>query len=500
MVHLISKKIFYNVSTWSGMRIPAIILTALACGSIIRADVAEPTTTSTHPNIVYIMADDHAAHAISAYGSKINKTPNIDRIGREGMILDNCFATNALCAPSRATILTSKYGHLNGVVQHGGNAPFDGSQLTYPKLLQKAGYETAIIGKWHLKSDPTGFDYWNIFKGQGAYHNPTMIENGKRERHKGYATDLVTDFSINFLENRDKSKPFLLVTQHKAPHRNWQPDAEHQGMYEDVQIPQPPTLFDDYTSRASTAKRANMRIMGDLRLSDVKSTPPTGLSKAELTNWYYQHFIKEYLRCVASVDDNVGRLMDYLEKEGLLENTIVVYTSDQGFFLGDHGWYDKRFMYEESIRMPFLVRYPKEIKPGTHSDAMVTNLDFAPTLLDFAGIEKPAEMQGVSFRPVLAGNTPEDWQTSFYYHFHEYPDADHLAGRHYGIRNERYKLIHYYFPTNEWEFFDLKKDPLEMRSVYHLPEYADRIAEMKKELQAMRDKYKDDVGPDVVLR
>ncbi len=458
---------------------------------------AENTSASvTRPNIVYIMSDDHAAHAISAYGSKINSTPNIDRIAREGILLENCFATNALCAPSRAVILTGKHSHLNGVTTHRSPA-FDGSQITYPKLLQRAGYQTAIVGKWHLKSDPTGFDYWNILPGQGAYYDPAMIENGTRTKRKGYATDLITDYSIKFLEQRDKSRPFLLVSQHKAPHRPWQPDEKHKDMYNDVEIPQPATFNDDYTSRATPARLAEMRILGDLKISDVKSTPPAELSGAELKNWYYQRYIKDYLRCIASVDDNVGRLLDYLEKGNLLENTIVIYTSDQGFFLGDHGWYDKRFMYEESLRMPFLARYPKEIKPGTRSDAIIANLDFAPTLLDFAGVSKPIEMQGNSFRQVLAGSTPQDWQKTMYYHFHEYPDNDHMAARHYGIRDNRYKLIHYYFPTDEWEFFDLEKDPNELRSVYGLPEYEDRIREMKNQLRETRVKYKDDIGPGV---
>lgn len=468
---------------------------ALTFSLVCAAVWADDQPAADRPNIVYIMSDDHAAHAISAYGSKVNKTPNIDRIGREGMILNNCLVTNALCAPSRATILTSKYSHLNGVIDHQG-PPFDGTQLTYPKVLQKAGYQTAMIGKWHLKSDPTGFDYWNILIGQGAYHNPPMIENGKRIKNTGYATDLITDYSIKFLENRDKSKPFLLVTQHKAPHRPWQPDEKHAHMYDDVTIPYPETYNDDYTSRATPAKTARMR-MEDLRKTDTKGDPPAGLSEKETKDWKYQHFMKDYLRCVASVDDNVGRLMDYLEKHDLLDNTIVIYTSDQGFFLGDHDWFDKRFMYEESLHMPFLIRYPKAIKAGTHSDAFVTNLDFAPTLLDYAGVEKPEEMQGKSFRAVLEGHTPADWKNVMYYHFHEYPDVDHLVARHYGVRDGDYKLIHYYFPTDEWEMFDLSKDPHELRSVYNLPEYADKQAELKKELQALREKYKDNVGPDV---
>jgi len=443
------------------------------------------------------MSDDHSADAISAYGSKINKTPNIDRIGKEGMILENCFATNALCAPSRATILTSKYSHLNGTRTHQ-SPPFDGSQLTYPKVLQKLGYQTAIVGKWHLKSEPTGFDYWNILPGQGAYHDPDMIELGKRKKHKGYVTDLITDFSIDYLEKRDKEKPFLLVVHHKASHRSWEPDAKHADMYKDVEFPHPPTFNDDYTSRAYGAKAAELRILGNMVRSDVKAKPPKGLADAELKNWYYQRFIKDYLRCIASMDDNIGRLMDYLKKSELMENTIVIYTSDQGFFLGDHGWFDKRFMYEESFRMPFLIRYPKEIKAGTRSDAIVTNLDFAPTILDYAGADIPEEMQGGSFRKILAGNTPEDWQDSMYYHYYEYPTPGGLyTPRHYGIRGSRYKLIRYYFPQDEWEFFDLEKDPHEMKSVYSVPDYADEVAEMKKQLQALRVKYKDETGPSV---
>lgn len=470
------------------------VLCLIFLGAFCPGVTAETTSSQSRPNILFIMSDDHAAHAIGAYGSRINETPNLDRIAKNGMVLENCFATNALCAPSRATILTSKYSHLNGVKTHR-DPPFDGEQLTYPKLLQEAGYQTAVIGKWHLKSDPTGFDYWNIFPGQGAYHNPVMFKNGERERHQGYATDIVTDKSIEFLEQRDKSKPFLLLSQHKAPHRPWQPHEKYADLYKDVDIPLPTTLTDDYTSRAQPARDAKMRILGDLSFTDVKTTPPADLAGDDLLKWYYQLYIKDYLRCIASVDENVGRLLDYLEKEGLMENTIVIYTSDQGFFLGDHGWYDKRFMYEESIRMPFLISYPAEIAAGSRANATVSNLDFAPTFLDFAGIEKPAEMQGVSFRDVLSGKPAPDRENVFYYHYHEYPDADHMVARHYGIRTPRYKLIRYYHPVDAWEFFDLEKDPQEMNSVYSDPAYADQIAELKQQLQELRVKYKDDTGP-----
>ncbi len=472
---------------------PAIAAIAVLTGGPCQA---QTTSTQTRPNIVYIMADDHAAHAISAYGSKVNETPGIDRIGKEGMVLERVFATNALCAPSRATILTSKYSHINGTTTHQ-SPPFDGSQLTYPKVLQKNGYQTAVIGKWHLKSDPTGFDYWNILPGQGAYINPAFIENGERKKHKGYVTDLIADFSINWLEQRDKEKPFLLVCQHKAPHREWEPDQKHWEMFKDKHIPQPETYNDDYSSRSQTAKAARLRVYEHMRYTDVKSTPPEGMSEPERRDWWYQMYMRRYLACVASVDDNVARLVDYLEKENLLDNTVVIYTSDQGMFLGDHGWYDKRFMYDHSSRMPFLIRYPKVIKAGTRTDGIVSNVDFAPTMLDLAGIEKPEEMQGKSFKNLLEGGEPEEWQDSFYYHFHEYPDADHYAGRHYGIRNERYKLIHYYYPFDEWEFFDLEKDPNEMRSVYALPEYQDEVAKMKAELKAKREQYKDNTGTPV---
>lgn len=470
--------------------------------TLASAAIADAPTTATapangassRPNILYIMADDHAAHAISAYGSKINKTPHIDTLARDGMLLENCFATNAICSPSRATILTSKYSHKNGVYTHS-DPPFDGSQVTYPKLLQKAGYQTAVIGKWHLKSDPTGFDYWNVFIGQGRYHDPVMIEDGQRKTFPGYATDVVTSAALGFLDRRDPERPFCLLVHHKAPHRAWDPDKKYEQLYADEDIPQPPTLFDDYTSRSDAARQANMRILGNLHFRDVKSTPPAGLDEKALTNWYYQRYIKDYLRCVASVDDNVGRMLDYLKQHDLLDNTVIVYTSDQGFFLGDHGWYDKRFMYEESLRMPFLVRYPKAIQAGSRSSAIVTNLDFAPTLLEFAGVKPDAQMQGKSFRRILAGDTPPDWQKDMYYHFYEYNDSEHKAAAHVGVRDERYKLIHFYKPIDQWEFFDLKKDPQELQNRYDDPASQEEIARLKTRLTELRAQYEDHTGP-----
>lgn len=456
------------------------------------------------PNILFIMSDDHAAHAISAYGSRINETPHLDRIANEGMRLDNCFCTNSICAPSRATILTGKYNHLNGVRTLYEN--FDARQNHVAKILQENGYQTAMIGKWHLghggNSDPTGFDYWNIFPGQGEYHDPIMYEMGEEKKYKGYATDIVTDLTIDWLDNIDREKPFFVMCHHKAPHRPWDPDEKYMHLYEDVDIPEPETFHDDYSTRVYAAHEAEMRIDTHLTKRDVKMDPPEGLSPSELKSWYYQRYIKDYLRCIASVDDNVGRLLDYLDEKGLTEDTIVIYTSDQGFFLGDHGWYDKRFMYEESLRMPFLIRYPRSIKPGTSTDAFALNVDFAQTFLDYAGIEAPEDMQGRSLRPILEGEVPEDWQTSMYYRYWEHM-SEHNVAAHYGIRTHRYKLIYYYGEglgvpgardikrEPAWELFDLEKNSYELNNVYSDPAYQDVVEELKKELYRLKEKVKD---------
>lgn len=456
------------------------------------------------PNILFIMSDDHAAHSISAYGSRINETPHLDRVANEGMRLDNCFCTNSICAPSRATILTGKYNHLNGVRTLYEN--FDARQNHVAKILQENGYQTAMIGKWHLghggNSDPTGFDYWNIFPGQGEYHDPIMYEMGEEKKYKGYATDIVTDLTIDWLDNIDREKPFFVMCHHKAPHRPWDPDEKYMHLYEDVDIPEPETFHDDYSTRVYAAHEAEMRIDTHLTKRDVKMDPPEGLSPSELKSWYYQRYIKDYLRCIASVDDNVGRLLDYLDEKGLTEDTIVIYTSDQGFFLGDHGWYDKRFMYEESLRMPFLIRYPRSIKPGTSTDAFALNVDFAQTFLDYAGIEAPEDMQGRSLRPILEGEVPEDWQTSMYYRYWEHM-SEHNVAAHYGIRTHRYKLIYYYGEglgvpgardikrEPAWELFDLEKDPYELNNVYSDPAYQDVVEELKKELYRLKEKVKD---------
>jgi len=488
--------------------------TLQSCASAARTS----TAPAKRPNIIFIMTDDHASHAMSCYGSKINKTPNLDRIANQGMRFDNSFCTNSICAPCRAVILTGKHSHLNGVTDNAKN--FDGSQQTFPKLLQKAGYQTAIIGKWHLKTDPTGFDYWNILPGQGVYYNPTMIEMGVQKEYTGYVTDIITDHALKWLKERDPEKPFCLMFHHKAPHREWEPGPKHLTMYDDVTMPEPETLFDDYAGRGRAAKEQDMSIEKTMTDRDLKLVAPKNLTPEQkklwdaaydpknkafeqanlqgkdLVRWKYQRYIKDYLRCIASVDDNVGRVLDYLDASGLAENTVVFYTSDQGFYLGDHGWFDKRFMYEESLRMPLLVRYPKQVKPGSVNNDLVQNLDFAPTFLDFAGLDAPPDMQGRSLRRLLRGKTPDDWRTSIYYHYYEYP-AVHSVKRHYGVRTKQYKLIHFYNDIDEWELYDLEKDPHELKSVYSDPAYADIVKELTAELKRLRTLYKDDTGAPV---
>ncbi|MCP4257717.1 MAG: sulfatase [Planctomycetes bacterium] len=467
------------------------------------------------PNIIFIMTDDHASHAMSCYGSKINKTPNLDRLAKEGMMFNNSFCTNSICAPCRAVILTGKYNHINGVIDN--RKKFDGSQQTFPKLLQNVGYETAMIGKWHLKTDPTGFDYWNVLPGQGRYYNPAMKEMGQQRKYTGYTTDIITDHALKWLKERSGEKPFCLMYQQKAPHRSWEPGPKHLTMYDGVKIPEPDNLFDDYSNRGRAAKEQDMSIEKTMTERDLKLVPPrnltaqqkerwdaayepkneafrnTNLKGKDLVRWKYQRYIKDYLRCIASVDENVGRVLDYLDETGLAKNTVVFYTSDQGFYLGDHGWFDKRFMYEESLRMPLLVRYPQEVKAGSIKNDIVLNLDFGATFLDFASVPVPPDIQGRSIRKILQGKTPRDWRKSMYYHYHEYP-AVHSVKRHYGIRNQRYKLIHFYNDIDEWELYDLKKDPREMNNIYNEPANSGLVTKLKAELKLLRKKYKDDIG------
>ncbi len=491
----------------------AMLVWLASCGLVSAqetgSDAARVRDDAGPPNILFIMTDDHAAHAISAYGSKINQTPNMDRLAREGMLFNNSFVTNSLCGPCRAVILTGKYSHVNGFMQNGNR--FDGSQQTYPKLLQQAGYQTAVVGKWHLGTDPTGFDYWHVLNGQGPYYNPRMRTADGQVEHEGYTTEIITDLALDWLEKRDQSKPFMLMYQHKAPHRNWQPGPKYLNMYDDVTIPEPDDLFDDYEGRASPARTQEMTVAEHLNANDLKLTPPRNLTEEQLklwneayepkneafrqanltgkdlVRWKYQRYMKDYLRCVAAVDDGIGEVLDYLDQKGLADNTIVVYTSDQGFFLGDHGWYDKRFMYEESAKSPLLIRWPGHIKPGSVNNDLVLNLDFAETFLDAAGVDVPDDMQGRSLLPVLAGNTPSDWRKSIYYHYYEFP-AVHSVRRHYGVRTDSHKLI-YYYNIDEWELFDLDKDPGEMTSVFDAAEYSGVRAELTDELNRLREHY-----------
>lgn len=462
----------------------------------------------SRPNILYIMTDDHAAHAISAYGSRINRTPHMDSIAKEGIRFDNCFAVNSICTPSRATILTGKYSHINGVPVFN---TFDGSQPTVAKYLQKAGYHTGVIGKWHLGSEPTGFDYWRVLVGQGTYFDPVFLKPGGRDVVKGYATDIITDLSIDFLKNRPKDKPFFLMCHHKAPHRNWEPDEKHKAMFADKHIPEPATLRDDHKGRADAIKECEQKVFQDMTRRDLKLVPPEGLTPQQrnqwlnelptrvtitkdgkeqvlegdaLNAWKYQRYMQDYLACVQSVDDNVGRLLDWLDANGLKENTLVIYTSDQGFFLGDHGLYDKRFMYEESIRMPFLARWPAKIKPGTKQSALSINCDFAPTFMDVAGLEVPNDMQGRSLAPLLSGEAPRAWRTSFYYRYYHDP-GNHNTRAHYGIRTTTHKLL-FFWTKNQYELYDLVKDPEELRNVYNDPAYARTADALKKEMLRLK--------------
>ncbi|MDP8905247.1 MAG: sulfatase [Chloroflexota bacterium] len=461
--------------------------------------------TDPRPNFVFIMADDHAAHAIGAYGSRINETPGMDRLAAEGMRLDNCFCTNSLCSPSRAAILTGTYNHVNGVTSN--SSKFDSRQPTYVSLLQEAGYQTHISGKWHLGHggihDPRGFDRWAVLEEHGTYHDPEFLTPAGRFRRTGYTTDVITDQALEWLAERDRSRPFCMLIQHKAPHREWEPAERHATLYDDREIAEPPTLRDDYTGRATPAHQATMTIKHDLTDEDLKAFVPVGLSDDEELRWKYRRFITDYLRCVAALDENVAKVLDWLDGDGIAEHTLVVYTSDQGFFLGDHGWYDKRFMYEESLRMPFLVRYPREIPAGSTSAALALNVDFGPTFLDYAGVPAPSFMQGRSLRPVLAGQQPADWRTSMYYRYWVHYDVAHHVWAHYGVRTDRYKLVYYYAEpcatpgayderrVPEWELFDLAADPLELNSVYDDGRYADTVRELKGALRRLQQELGD---------
>jgi arylsulfatase A-like enzyme len=486
-------------------------LTVILCLAMGADSAAAPRA----PNIVFIFSDDHAYQAISAYGDsrRLLETPNLDRLAKTGVRFDRCLVPNSICGPSRAVVLTGKYNHLNGFVNNS-NSRFDGSQVTFPKLLQKAGYQTAIVGKWHLISDPTGFDFWQVLPGQGLYYNPPMIRMGEQVKTSGYVTDIVTDLSLDWLKNRDKSKPFLLMCQHKAPHREWAPALRHLGADKDRVYPEPETLFDDYANRGIAVRDQDMTIEKTFTLLDAKLNAPANmtpeqrkvwdayyeprnakfraanLSGKDLVRWRYQRYMHDYTATVRAVDESVGRVLDYLEKEGLADNTIVVYSSDQGFFLGEHGWFDKRWIFEESARTPLLVRWPGVSRPGLVSQDIVSNVDFAQTFLDSAGVPAPSDMQGRSLRPVLAGQRPADWRTSFYYQYFEWPRPHHVRP-HYGVITDRYKLVHFFGTSDDyWELYDREKDPRELRNVLADPGYAKTKVELEKELARLRRELK----------
>lgn len=511
------------------------MLFCLACQQI---EKQAEETPKKKPNILFIMSDDHAYQAISAYSNHLTETPNIDRIANEGMLFTNACVTNSICAPSRAVILTGKHSHLNGKIDN--MFPFDTTNVTFPQLLQDAGYQTAMFGKLHFGNNPKGFDEFQILPGQGTYYNPDFItkKNGKI-RETGYTTDIITDKTLNWLKTeRKEDDPFLLMYLHKAPHREWLPPERHYKTFTKKTFPEPATLFDDYEGRGSAAKEAEMNLLthmnwaGDSKIrpevmdelgipetakwdkgaykrevgrqneaqrakwdavydpinEDFKKRYPS-MTEKEKMQWRYQRYMQDYLGSIAAVDDGVGEVLDYLEESGLAENTIVVYTSDQGFYLGEHGWFDKRFIYDESFKTPFMVRWPNVIQPNQTNTTMVQNLDFAQTFLDAAGVTAPSDMQGESLVPIFKGEA-ENFREAVYYHYYEYPSV-HMVKRHYGIVTEDYKLAHFYFDVDEWELYDRKKDSNEMKNVYQEPEYAEVVADLKEKLVAMRVKYKD---------
>ncbi|MEM1026734.1 MAG: sulfatase [Planctomycetota bacterium] len=462
------------------------------------------TTPARPPNILLIFTDDHAASAISAYGSKLVQTPSLDRLAREGARLDATFCTNAICGPSRACVLTGTYNHVNGVTTLATH--LDNRQPTFIRELRASGYQTAIFGKWHLgqgpEHDPVDFDDWEVLPGQGEYFNPSFITAGGEITKPGYVTDLITDRCVNWIEKRDPDKPFVLLCHHKAPHRPWHPSPRHQHAFDESEFPEPATFDDDYAGRPAAAA-ARMRIDRDFKPQDLKHDPPDDLSPAAFKRWAYRRYLQDYLGCVLGVDESVGRLLDTLDSQGIADDTLVVYSSDQGFFLGEHGWFDKRFMYEESFRMPMLVRYPRAVQAGHTSDAIATNVDFAPTFLDYAGLSIPKHYQGYSLRPILEGPPPADWQDVAYHRYWMHHDFPHHVCAHYGIRTKTHKLIHFYGhpldqpgangPATEpyWELYDLEKDPHEVANLYGEPGTHALTAAMKQSLGDLQSRIDD---------
>ena len=492
----------------------SLIVTITSCNSDKRVPLKKP-------NIIYIMADDLTTQAISAYGGiykDIAPTPNIDKVAKEGMLFQDVLVTNSICGPSRAAILTGNYSNLNGYYKNESGGKFDDSKWTFPQEFQKSGYKTALFGKWHLGTEPVGFDtfkYHNAAGQQGNYWNPLYNDNGKNVKEKGYATNLSTDFALNWLDAKEMTnEPFLMVLQYKAPHRPWHPDTKYEKLWDDKEMPYPSTFNDTYKGREKTAGDTEMTMeyfsRRDMKLERPKNlkrkeriqwdfygakageiVQPKGMSDEEGKKWRYQNYIKDYLACVKSVDDNIGRVLTYLKENNLEDNTIIIVTSDQGFYLGDHGFFDKRFIYEESLRMPFMVKYPERIKAGSVNEDIITNIDFAPTLLELAGITTTQKMQGTSFVPVLEGNTPKDWQDAMYYNYYEFPFWHHVQP-HYGIRTQKYTLAHFYYNIDVWELYDLEKDPNQMNNIYNDPNYTSTITELKAKLKNLMIKYEND--------
>ena len=513
------------------------ILTAFILGAAVSVHAA----TAGKPNIVFILSDDHSIQTIGAYGARLNVfadrpaepaglnaghaglpigkntsefcrqqnvTPNIDRLAAAGAVFPNSFCCNSLCSPSRASILTGLHSHANGVMTLG--KPITEGLWTYPRALREAGYQTAVVGKWHLGNTPANTEYWRLFPGQGKYWNPTLIGPNGTEERTGYATDILTELGLDWLKQRDRSKPFMLMVHHKAPHRPWEPPTRYYRWLADATIPEPPTLFDDYAGRGTPAHTQKMEIARDMTLAGDLKVRPAGKGRPDpewqaaygprneafykadlqggaLTRWKYQEYMKDYLRCVKAVDDSVGRFLDYLKAEGLEENTVVIYASDQGFFNGEHGWFDKRWIYEESLHMPFIIRWPGVVKPGARFTAFIQNIDYAETFVEMAGGKVPDGLHGRSVVPILRGETPADWRKSIYYHYY---DPGHGVAKHYGMRTDRYTLV-YFYETKEWELFDNEKDPRQLRSVYADPAYAKTVEELKAELTRLRALYKD---------
>ncbi len=464
-------------------------------------------TAQERPNIVWMFSDDHSFQTIGAYGgrlAKLNNSPNIDSMAKEGMIFNRCYVGNSICAPARATLLTGKHSHMTGKFDN--RDSFNHDQQQFQKILQKSGYQTAMIGKIHLNGKMQGFDYWEVLPGQGKYYDPTFITEEGTTKYKGYVSDIITDKALDWLKDkRDKTKPFMVMIHHKAPHRNWQPAQRHMTLYDDIEIPEPSNLFDDYATRTTASYKQDMsiektmRMDGDLKTKEGKdnkrskefyANPLTG---KELVKWKYQQYLKDFMRCTKAVDENVGRVLKYLKESGLDKNTIVMYSSDQGFYMGEHGWFDKRFMYEESYRTPFIVKWPGTVKPGSVNEDLVQNIDFASTFLDICGAKIPEDMQGKSVVPLLKGETPTDWRSHLYYTYYEYPGV-HSVRRHEGVSGKRYKLIRYYGPDvkdgEEWELYDLKKDPKEMNNSYSNPEYSGIISDLKSKLIDLKKQYK----------